>query len=158
VYIVGVHTKKAKLKIPFNDWGDLLDDLKSELPSTIHDYMLPDSDPDVCDARGRLRTRPGVSSETSSMKAALVSKKKTYGLKWVKNHSRFRKGLGMGDSRPVTMHKQGWARFLSLRSRDVLDMTGAKIEKMSGVAVGDTDMCAEISRGFGYVRLRLESH
>merc|ERR1712046_60495 len=131
VYIVGVHTKKAKMKVPFDEWEDMLDSLRCHAPTKIHDYLLEDDEAEIEDEVARLEERtPGQNgSHKASTYEAATSEDNRYGIKWVRNHIRYRKGLGMGNERPLSAKKGGWAKFLSLRSRDVLDMTAARVSR-----------------------------
>merc|ERR1711871_683465 len=46
-----------------------------------------------------------------------------------------------------------FSRYLSVRGRDVLDMIGAKLLRTCKVSAEETDICAEISRGFQYASM-----
>lgn len=51
------------------------------------------------------------------------------------------------------MEEKGWSKYLSNRSRDVLDMVGEKVSRICKQPAEQTDIVAEISRGFGYVSI-----
>jgi len=158
VYLVGVNTKKAKLKIPFSEWDALLDSLQCEAPYRMQDWLLPDTEPEICEMRERLEMKPMCKSNASPLELA-QQYSKGYGQKWVKKHIKHRKQLGMNSERTLTKiskMRKGWASYLSLRSQDVLDMTGAKISRIRKESFDDietTDLCAEISRGYQYVSI-----
>lgn len=162
IYIVGVHTKKVKLRRPLAAWNQYLRRLEQRAAVPAHSFMLHDDEPEVRNERERQcehprqEELPRSASPEPAMIAGLgdaegtASNPPRQGLRWVKKHRIMRVQLGL-HNRPLTVPAPGsWAKFLTVRTRDVLDMTAARVAQVAHRRAEDTSFISEISRGLNY--------
>jgi len=143
IYIVGVHTGKVRLLQPLTLWGRLLKELRGgQGGSTPHDFMLSDSEPEVCMEYERLSRREPPRRP--------VPGKFGFGLRWMARHRLLRTSMGLDDVHPATEGGRGWTCFLGPRAKDVLDLAAAKAGKDLGRPAECSRLVSEISRGAGY--------
>jgi len=156
VYIVGVHTKRARLRRPLRDWDELLEALQSPPKYEAHSYMLQDSEPEVrslhrdLSRRSQFCFRRSTWRTVSAQARALKRHHGSRGFRWISKHVRLRNKYGMGDDQPLTGNLLGWTSFLSTRMRDVLEITAKKVESAIRRPAVESTYIAEISRGVAY--------
>mmetsp|Transcript_46404 Transcript_46404/g.86703 ORF Transcript_46404/g.86703 Transcript_46404/m.86703 type:complete len:630 (-) Transcript_46404:161-2050(-) len=150
VYIVGVHTEKATLHRPLEQWQGFIESLVERSQVPLHDFMLDDTENEVKSEVHRLESRQGKHHESSAGR-------------WTKSHKKLRKQLGVrSDAKPLVPPGCGWSRFLSQRSQDVLDIQAIRISKSKAQQESAKDpmsseFSTEISRSAVYGSSRWRS-
>lgn len=132
VYIVGVHTKKARLRRPLETWGQVLHKLQQPLEASAHDFLLPDSAPEVVAEMKRLGRLPARKLPADRQR-------------WMATHRTVRRKLGLPPK--PTIGSRGWCPLLSERMLEVVDVAAARAAKAAGRPACQTDFVAEVSRG-----------
>jgi len=160
VYIVGVNTRKASLRRPLETWSPLLRSLEKRTKAMAHDYLLDDEEPEVRAEYERLLGKqplapapaaPLLDRPDYDVAAGPAFKFRRYGLGWVKRHRLVRAQMGLRSNVQVVKDvERSWARFLSTRTRDLLDLSGAKVFRQTGGRPEDSDFVSEVSRGVGF--------
>jgi DNA-cytosine methyltransferase len=154
VYIVGVNTKKAKLKNSFPEWAKLLDELRADSSSQAHQWLLNDDEPEILEERARLRSRPQKAYPASYFEQTQDGNSRVcqHGTKWIRKHVRVRRMLGLAP--PQTRETRGWTAYLTARGSDVLELLRGRISRKSHVPLENTSIVGEISRGYSYASLQ----
>lgn len=160
IYIVGVHTRKASLRRPLEKWRPLLRSLERRTKAMAHDYLLDDEQPEVRAEYERLlgkqRLAPAPAAPLLDRPDHDVSpepacKFRRSGLGWVKRHRLVRTRMGLRSNVQVVKDiERSWAKFLSTRARDHLEIAGAHAFRLTGRKPEESDFVSEVSRGVGF--------
>eukprot|EP00931_Biecheleriopsis_adriatica_P097636 TRINITY_DN7144_c0_g1_i4.p1 TRINITY_DN7144_c0_g1~~TRINITY_DN7144_c0_g1_i4.p1 ORF type:complete len:587 (+),score=89.84 TRINITY_DN7144_c0_g1_i4:119-1879(+) len=143
VYIVGIHTGRAKLRSPLREWGKLVRAMESPWQISVHGFMLDDSEMEVTSERTRCAAR--------AQKWRLPARAGQYGLKWLATNSQLRKKLGVRpDQEPLLPKGSGWSRFMSSRQQDGLELQAVRVQKASKTHPLASDFISEVSRSVMY--------
>lgn len=159
VYIVGVHTKNARLRRPLAEWTPFVRGLEHRCDMTAHDFLLPDSDPEVQAEFSRQKEKAGSFAQRlvrASRKRAAQGDESVRGPKWVQQHHALRVRYGISKQAPwQTAAKdrhggRGWLRLLRANAQDTVDLVGGRVGRKSGQSAENTSAVAEIGRGAAY--------
>lgn len=125
-----------------------------------HDYLLDDEQPEICAEYERLL---GSQRPTHGPAAPLLDRRdddfsgrpafkfSRFGLRWVKHHRLKRTQMGLRSNVQVVKDtERSWAKFLSTRARDLLDLSGARVFRVTGRRPEESDFVSEVSRGVGF--------
>jgi len=164
VYIIGVHTKSVRLRLPMKRWDEALKCLARRPSFAAHDFLLSDDAPEILELRRRLAANSAskrgrwrrlwdpARAYHKIRHAAPVNRK----LRWWDRHRVQRMKLGLADSSmPFTSTARGWSGFLNPRMRDCLEMQAATITRQEDCLPEQTEYIGEISRGIGYMAKRI---
>jgi len=143
IYIVGVHTKKAKLRLPLSAWRPILESLKQEPSNLSHDYFLDNEEPEIVAEYERLCFKQDC--------RAVGARVGTGGQNWRQHHTNLRTKLGLGQRH--RSHLTGWADFLGERMKDGLDIVFSRIARARGRPAEETQAITEIGRGVLYTSI-----
>lgn len=138
VYIIGVHTGKVDILRPMSTWHRPLRKVLAKRSSfPAHAFLLGNHEPEVTAEAARLQARSKPIRSSARMK-------------WVQVHRNARLRFGLAAKKAFTGRGKGWSRFLSDRSREVIDIVA---ERVAGEFGGDvhqvdkTQRIGEVSQG-----------
>lgn len=136
IYIVGVHTRRARLRRPLQEWSAMKNALRESLAVAAHDFMLPDDGPQVRAVYEGLEKNP---------------KKECKQMAWKISNQQLRKKLGVAKMDSDVISKANdWSGFLSSRMQDNLELQAARIRKRKATDPSTSEWISEISRSVMY--------
>jgi len=145
VYIVGVHTSKANLRLPLAEWSAVLKRLRSTEAErlTAEDFLLPDDHPAVVqneqymEERSRIQARGPRQSHLRSCNLKCIEEAESVARK---------EKISEAEREAYFKNSLGWSKFMALRGRIIVGVVAARIGKKRKMPAEKTSMIADVSQ------------